>query len=199
MKPTPKGKRPSRWPCIFRGHFIREQVDPRVKTLWERTTGKPAPFGRLRLAFQKEHCRSINPYGSDGCPYREEECAIAFLGTVQSSLLPWIEDPAAYFVKVARSTGIERADNKPLAREMHREEGPGHDGDLRGGHPARRRRDLAPVRGRNPSQRVVPEVLDEEDHLRRAHARPDAIGNLLGSLNLGPRQGPAHDGKESTQ
>lgn len=199
MKSTPKVKRPSRWPCIFRGRFIREQVDPRVKTLWERTTGRPAPFGRLRLTFQKEHCRSINPYGSESCPYREDECAMAFLSAVQNSLLPWIEDPAAYFVKVARSAGIERADNKPLAREKHREEGPSHAGDLRGGHASGRRRGVAPVRGVHPSQGVVPQVLDEEDHLRRARTRPNAIGDLLGSLNLGPRPGPANDGKESPQ
>jgi hypothetical protein len=197
MKTTPKVKRPARWPCIFRGRFIRDQVDPRVKELWEKTTGKPAPFGRLRLNFQREHCRSINPYGSEGCPYREEECALAFLSAVQNSLLPWVEDPAAYFVKVARSGGIERADNKPLAREHHREEGSGQPGvarrDLQPRHGGR----VAAVRGVHPSQGPVPEVLDEEDHLRRARSRPDAIGALLGSLNLGPRQAAPADGSES--
>lgn len=199
MKTSTKPKRLSRWPCIFRGRFIREQIDPRVKDLWERTTGKPAPFGRLRLAFQKGHCSAINPYGSDSCPYREEECALAFLSAVQNSLLPWVEDPAAYFVKVARSAGVERADNKPLARERHREEGSSHPGGLRPGRGPRRNGGVAQVGRADPSPRVVPEVLDEEDHLRRARTRPDAIGDLLGALNLGSRQGPANDGKESAQ
>jgi hypothetical protein len=183
---------------VFKEPFVREQVDPRVKALWEKTTGKPAPFGRLRMNFQREQCSRINPYAGE-CPYRVEECGMAFLSAVQNSLLPWIEDPAAYFVKVARSAGIERADNKPLAREHHREEGPGHAGDLRGGDAAGRGGDLAAFRGTDPSRRVVPEVLDEEDHLRRAHARPNSIGSLLGALNLGTRQGQPSDGSESTK
>lgn len=195
MKSSTGVKRLSRHPCIFRGRFVREQVDPRVKTLWEQTTGKPAPFGRLRMNFQREHCRAINPYGSESCPYREEECAMAFLGAVQNSLLPWITDPAAYFVQVARSTGIERADNKPLAREHHREEGPGHPGAMGVRDGSRRDGYLAGVR---PTD-AIRDVPSEEDDLRRAHARPLAIGDLLGSINLGPRQGPSDDGKESAQ
>jgi hypothetical protein len=199
MKTTPKVKRPARWSCIFRGRFIRDQVDPRVKELWEKTTSKPAPFGRLRQNFQREHCRSINPYGSEGCPYREEECALAFLSAVQNSLLPWVEDPAAYFVKVARSGGIERADNKPLAREHHREERSGDAGDTRGGSPAGRRGDLDQVRRQDPAKRAVPAVLDEEDHLHRAHARPFAIGDLLGAFNARSREVRPTDGSEGTK
>jgi len=200
VKGTPKTRRPSRYPCIFRGRFIRDQVDPRVKELWERTTGRPAPFGRLRLTFQKGHCRLINPYGSESCPYREEECAMAFLGAVQNSLLPWVEDPAAYFVKVARSTGIERADNKPLAREQHRDvHQAGDSGSGRGGHGAGRPGDLAHVRGVHPSQGVRTEVLDEEDHLRRAHARPVSIGSLLGAFNTGAREGRVANGSEGSK
>ena len=124
---------------------------------------------------------------------------MAFLSAVQNSLLPWVDAPAAYFVKVARSAGVERADNKPLARERHREEGSGQPGDLRGGPAPGRRRGVAQVGGVHPPRGVVPEVLDEEDHLRRARTRPNAIGDLLGALNIGSRQGSAHDGKESTK
>jgi hypothetical protein len=199
VKTTPKVRRPSRYPCIFRGRFIRDQVDPRVKELWERTTGKPAPFGRLRLSFQRGHCQAINPYGSEDCPYREEECAMAFLGTVQNSLLPWVEDPAAYFVKVARSSGVERADNKPLARERHLEKGPSHTRDVRGGHAPGSGGDLAPLGGVHRERDVPAPVLDEEDHLRRAHARPFAIGNLLGSLYPRTREGRPADGSEGSK
>jgi hypothetical protein len=196
MKPTPKGRRPSRQSCVFKEPFVREQIDPRVKSLWEKTTGKPAPFGRLRMNFQREHCSKINPYAGE-CPYRVEECGMAFLSAVQASLLPWIEDPAAYFVKVARSAGIERADNKPLAREQHRDvHQAGDDRSGRSGHGTGRPGDLAHVRGVHPSQRLGAEVLDEEDHLRRAHVRPNSIGSLLGALNLGPHQGRTTDGSE---
>jgi hypothetical protein len=147
------------------------------------------------MNFQQEHCRAINPYGSESCPYREEECGMAFLGAIQSTLLPWVEDPAAYFVKVARSTGVDRADNKPLAREHHREEGSGHGRDLLSGREPGRDGDLVRVR----SADAVRDVHSEEDSLRRAHARPNAIGDLLGSLDFGSRQRPAHDGKESAQ
>ena len=195
MKTTPRVKRSARQSCVFRSRFIREEIDPRVKVLWERTTGQSAPFGRLRMNFQREHCRAINPYGGE-CPYREEECGTAFLAAVQNSLLPWITDPAAYFVKVARSSGIERADNKPLAREMHREQtGSGNTGDVRGGHGPRFDGDLAVVRSSN----AIRDIRPEEDNLRRSHARPIAIGDLLGSIDPRPRQGPADDGKASPE
>ena len=179
-------KRMSRWPCIFSGKFVREQVDPRVKAVWESTTGQKAPFGRLRMNFQQEHCRTINPYGSDSCPYREEECAMAFLSAVQNTLLPWVDDPAAYFVKLARANGAERADNKPLAREMHREEGPGNPGGRQRGARPRPPRNGETVRG-----------LTEEDLVRRAANRPQSIGALLGTLHVGPHQDGTSHGKES--
>ena len=125
---------------------------------------------------------------------------MAFLSSVQNSLLPWIDDPAAYFVKVARSSGIERADNKPLAREMHRDLHQAGDNRSGGaGHGTGRPGDLAQLPGVHPGQHVRTEVLDEEDHLRRAHVRPSPIGSLLGTLNLGPRQGRTTDGSEGNQ
>ena len=186
MKPTPRRNAAARYPCIFRGAFIREQVDPRVKELWERTTGSKAPFGRLRMNFQRQHCATINPYGSEDCPYREEECAMAFLSTVQNVLLPWITDPAAYFVKVAKSTGIERADNKPLARERHREEGSSDRRRADAGH--------APGHPRDAGGESA-----DEARLHSARRRPESIGTLLGSLDLGARQGPAQDGSQSAK
>jgi hypothetical protein len=179
-------RKPSPRPCVFKEPFIRDQIDPRVKVIWEKATGKPAPFGRLRKAFQEEHCAKINPYTGTECPYRVEECAMAFLSGVQNATLPWIDDPAAYFVKLVASTGIDRADNKPLAREHHREEGPGHAGGPSTGHRARSGGDEG---GGG----------DAEDRLHSARRRPETIGSLLGSLNLGPRQGRGPDGSEGTE
>ena len=198
MKTTPRRKRPARQSCVFRGRFVREQIDPRVKVLWERTTKKPAPFGRLRMNFQREHCRAINPYGGE-CPYREEECGLAFLAAVQNSLLPWIEDPAAYFVKVARASGVDRADRKPLTREMHREEGSGHPGDARSGNQAGHVGSSGLAGGSGLAQARPAPVVLEETSLRRSHARPESIGNLLGSINLGTRQDGSTDGSQSTK
>ena len=130
MKSTPVRRRPARQSCrrtsgtsvpknhcVFREPFTREQVDPRVKALWEKTTGQKAPFGDLRRTWQNEACARVNPYTSEFCPYRTEECAMSFLSAVQESLLPWINNPAAYFRRVARSYGARMADEKPLARE----------------------------------------------------------------------------------
>jgi hypothetical protein len=201
MKTTPGRKAPARQSCVFRSRFVRDEIDPKVKDLWERTTGNPAPFGRLRMNFQREHCRAINPYGGE-CPYREEECGQAFLDAVRNCLLPWVTNPAAYFVKVAKSSGITRADNKPLAREMHRgPQGPGHAGSPRSGTGEGRQGDLDGLGGPHPPRGVVPQLLgdEDEDRLRRATHRPQPIGDLLGSLNLGPRQGPAENGSTSAK
>lgn len=174
-------RKPSARPCVFKEPFVREQVDPRVKDIWERATGGPAPFGRLRKAFQEEHCSKINPYTGTECPYRPEECAMAFLSGVQSATLPWVEDPAAYFVKLVSSTGITRADEKPLARERHREEGPGHTGDA--------------AAGDRPRSRGDAELGSyDEDRVHRARSRPETIGALLGTLDLGPRPRSERDG-----
>ena len=182
-----RARKPSLRPCVFKEAFVRTQIDPRVKEIWEKATGQPAPFGRLRRAFQQGHCAKINFYTGSECPYRPEECAMAFLSGVQNATLPWIEDPAAYFVKLVESTGITRADEKPLARERHREKGPGDTGDPDTGHrPGRRGHEEG-----GPSS--------EEADLRRAAHRPESIGSLLGTFNLGPREGPSTDGSESTE
>ncbi len=198
MKTTPRRKRPARQSCVFRGRYVREQIDPQVKVLWERTTKKPAPFGRLRMNFQREHCRAINPYGGE-CPYREEECGQAFLAAVKNSLLPWIEDPAAYFVMVARMSGVDRADRKPLAREKHRAEEPGHPGDAPVHLGQGSTGDVGGIGGAQAGRGGEPLLPEEEDHLRRASRRPQPIGNLLGSLNFGTRQDGPTNGSQSTK
>ena len=190
-KPTPGRRRSARPPskrhCVFREPLIRTDVDPRVKVMWERATSKPAPFGRLRKVFQDEHCARVNPYTGSECPYTKEECALAFLQAVQNSLMPWIEDPAAYFVKVAASGGARRADNKPLAREKHLDpQGPGQPVPASPG-------DRAGHAGNEGGWTA------ERDRLRGARRRPVAIGDVLGALHIGARQGRAADGSEGVE
>ena len=166
---TPVRKTPARRSCIFRTEFCRAQVDPRVQSQWRARTGKAAPFGDLRRTWVREHCVRVAP--AEGlCPYPERDCALAFLAAVQTSLTAET-NPMGYFRRVAKTLALERLDNKPLSRDQ---EGP---------------RDRDPVdQGDGSGQ-----------GLRSATTRLLAIGDVLGSLNLGSRQGPAHDGEESTK
>jgi hypothetical protein len=198
--------RKTRFACVFRDPFVREQIDPRIQALWKAEYGVGAPFGDLRRTWRKEHCATINPYGSEGCPYEAKDCAMAFLAAVQSSIGPNITRPAGYFCKVARSTGIVRADNKPLTRDrklgtdvlpkatpqaQEPRRQPGRSGEAeRGayGHPA------GPVVG-VAGERDIPGLFaldtDQRKSLYRARARPRSIGSLLGQDHDGARERPA--------
>lgn len=173
-------KRPNQVPCVFRGTFIREQVDPRIKDAWS----APVPWGDLRKTWKEQHCIRVSGTGyPEDCPYEEEDCALAFL---QCSLAVLGADrPMAAFRVLSRMKGAERADNKPLARESHQKG---------------RRGDLAGQRGADPSWGDAPKVsrVTPAD-LPHAVVRPTRIGDVLRSYDLGPRQGPAHDGKEGTR
>lgn len=175
--------------CVFRGAFVREQVDPRVKTIWEAKTGKQPPFGDLRRIWRQRHCSEVNPYGSDTCPYSESDCAIAFLQAVEVSLARSTTNPTGYFRRVARTGGERRADAKPLTRyvETHSREanqGAIMTGDAQGpGHPG----------GRQPGP------SEGQGDVRRPITRPVPIGDLLGAFDLGPRPGERDDGKASTE
>lgn len=98
-------------PCVFTTPFMIEQVYPR---LYE---DDPAfPFSALIRLWRKEHCATINPYGSESCPYPAEDCAIAFMLAAQQSALAKTSR-VGLFKSIARSTGLTRAENKPLARD----------------------------------------------------------------------------------
>ena len=169
-------------PCVFAHPFVREQVDPRVKVAWEERYGGRAPYGNLRLSWREMHCQTLNPYGSDTCAYRPEQCAMAFLiGVERLAAVPNISEKSAipYFRAIAHSMALERADDKPLSREkqsgtlVHDEaQGPGDTRDVR--------------------------LSDEErQEVHRARSRPIAIGELLGGLDVRPRTQSADDGKAS--
>jgi hypothetical protein len=196
--------RRTRFACVFRDPFVREQIDPRIQSEWKAMYGCGAPFGDLRRTWRKEHCATINPYGSEGCPYEAKDCAMAFYAAVQSSMGPHITRPAGYFRKVARSTGIVRADNKPLSRDRKlatdvlpkarpetkaarwQEGGPGNGSDGTHGDAARPMERVA-------GERDIPGLFaldgDERKSLYRARSRPQSIGSLLGSHHDGAREG----------
>lgn len=169
-------KREGQVPCVFRGSFVREQVDPRIKKAWP---SPRIPWGDLRRTWKAEHCLRVSGTGQpEDCPYSEEECAMSFL---QCAMLAVDKRrPAAYFRTCARTKGQERADNKPLTRE---------------GDPAGPDRDLGSERDTSLIQGLLGE---EEARLYGRRARPVGIGELLGSYDLGPRQGRTDDGEKGS-
>lgn len=114
-KPTPPGEAPARysrtsreWPCIFKMPIATERLDPAIKKLWESRRSDRPKWGDLRTQFRQKHCRLVNPWGSETCPFKDFECALAFYTAVEQSLDA--RNPYAYFMAVARSTGAARAD-----------------------------------------------------------------------------------------
>jgi hypothetical protein len=161
--------------CIFHTAFIREQIDPRVKDLWPT---EKVPFGDLRRTWRLRHCATVNPYwDSEMCPYLASNCALAFLAAVQSATSVGVRNPMGLFRTLARSDGLRRLEDKPLARDQARgEEGPSLTRVAPG--------DPEPRPGSNGDGRDHP-----EDHLRGARRRPVSAGDVLRSLNLGPHSG----------
>ena len=168
--------------CVFSSSFVREQVDPRVKAAWEQRFEVKAPFSRLRLSWREEHCQTLNPYGSETCAYREEQCAMSFLAAVEATTANArdVSGAVGYFRRVARSDATRRADEKPMRRETHAEV------------PAQTQEAFRPS---DPGH--VRLSAEERQDVSRARSRPIAIGELLGGLDLGPRTRPADDGKAS--
>jgi hypothetical protein len=170
--------------CVFNSSFVREQVDPRVKAAWEQRFEAKAPFSRLRLSWREEHCQTLNPYGSDTCAYRQEQCALSFLAAVEATVANARDASGAvgYFRRVARSDATRRADEKPMRRET-REEVPTQTQEA--------------LRPSDPSH--IRHSDEERQELHRTRSRPIAIGQVLGGLHLGPRTGPADDGEASPE
>lgn len=172
--------------CVFRTAFLREEVDPRVAAIWPR---KPVPFGDLRRTWRLEHCATVNPYGDSGlCPYPASDCALAFLATTQYVVEIGGRNPMGLFRKVARSDGLRRLESKPLARDQV-------NGAFRSGD------------GRYRTDRVQPRPSSddrsgdsEQADLHRPATRPSTAGDVLRSLDFGPR--PAwlrQNGEASTE
>jgi hypothetical protein len=114
-KPTPSDKpraryrRTSReWPCIFGLPIARERLDPALQKLWGSRRDDRPKWGDLRTIFRREHCRTVNPWGSETCPFKPEECALAFYQAVEQSL--GARNPYGYLIPISRLSGARRAD-----------------------------------------------------------------------------------------
>lgn len=153
--------------------------------MWKSTFGvSRTPFGDLRNQFRRQHCRTINPYGSEGCPYNTDTCALAFMDAVRVTCDARPKVPVGYFRKVAKTMGAIRADSKPLARERGRIFVLVGDED-----------EPNPRAGR-------PEHLETgPGEVRSPAARPVAIGDLFRQIRVEPRQGSgqADAGEEGTE
>lgn len=181
-KTSPKAPRKKQIPCVFEGEFIRGQVDPRIK---EEYGTQKVPWGDFRRQFKIQYCRRVNPTGHpEDCPFPEEDCAMTFMQTALQA-----RDglkPGALFRVLAKSKGLDRADNRPLTRDRV---------------PAGRPSNLPerPTSGQQGSVRGMAsskaEPVDGSPMPGRT-ARPASLAEVLGSLNLGARQGPAPDGEE---
>lgn len=157
-------------PCVFGGSFIREQIDPRVQAIWQERWKKPARFGELRRLFRERHCRAVNPYGSQTCPYPEKDCAMSFLRAVEVSI-DKSESSLGYYRAVCLSSGARRADEKPLARDR----------EPRPGGPSHQPRPAPIVVQVGDGSTVSILGTAGEDAMRRRLSRPQRIGDLLGS------------------
>lgn len=107
-RPPRYSRTSTEWPCVFGTDFVREQIDPRVKAEWADARDDKPKWGDLRNTFRREHCATVNPWGSETCPFPVEQCGIAFLKAVQQSLKA--RNAHAYFIRVARASGSYRAD-----------------------------------------------------------------------------------------
>jgi len=180
MKKTVSARK---WPCVFAGDFIEKQVNPR---LYEQD--KTTPFGAFQRAWRTFHCAEINPYGSESCPYAEEDCAIAYLMAAQQALGAR-KSRIGLFQILAQKRGWQRAENKPLARSrIVRTDGHQNGAsDLRDGPGAGPGDDLG--HGGTPGTPGPLAQLRTVD-LRSSSHRPQSIGELLRGDGAGPRTQP---------
>lgn len=168
------------WRCIFGTRFFRTEIQPQVQAEWRAKTGKEAPYGALQTIWRRQHCMILNHWGSDECPYDETECALAYLTAIRHAIEDSHRSPKGWFFAHAKIQAILRADHKPLARdrattlELRTD---GQEGDSG-----------APTPSAHAGRGVS-----------RTNTGPQRIGQLLGSLDVRPHQGPAEDGKESTK
>lgn len=206
-QPTPARKaaaRPPRytrtsteWPCIFKDPIATERLDPSIKKLWESRRGDRPKWGDLRTTFRRDHCRTVNPWGSETCPFKVEECALAFYRSIEQSLNA--RNPYGYFTRVCRSSGAARADLGVELRARMRTDvthegamGRAETDRLRAGPPD----GLRAGEGPGPDEHVVRgvDLPDPARGLRGLAARPAPLGDVLRSLDLGSRPRPGPDG-----
>lgn len=184
--------------CIFSEPGMREQRDL-IQRLWRSRFGKSAPFGYFTKTWRERHCATLNPYGSEDCPYAKAECMTAF-GLAAMDASNWL-DPKGRFYHSVRASAAMRADNKPLSRDRMRTDGPQGPGDSRGSIPRHQPRPDpglgggAESRTRDESDQLAPTSGSRD--MRRSGRGLVPMDEVLRSLDLGPHQKPTTDGKES--
>ena len=163
--------KPTRWPCIFKRPEIRADVNPRLKRAYQEYVkpGKYPPYAALQGLWRKEHCQTINPYGSDSCPFEARDCVLAYYQASMKAIEePGVRSVPGLFRILAKRCGIERADNRPLALDRIRSTNganhatiptrPSHVRDLEDGNEER----LGHVRRQPP--RSIGSLLRTDDH-----------------------------------
>lgn len=175
------------WPCVFSTKSILTE-DETVDKMWKKAFGERTPFGDLRNQFRRQHCRTLNPYGSDTCPYAEAACARAFYKSILVTVRAHPKVPVGYFRKVAKTEASIRADEKPLARYSTKV----LTGDREGGS-------LAQEGGTSGLGHAVPAPANEGQRVRSTTSGPVGIGDVLRSLDLRPREPRDHEGQEGSE
>lgn len=192
MKSTPRVPRYVNHPCMFRGELIRE-ADRKIAYEWAKKFTRGAPFSRLRLSWKEQHCRILNRYSSKECPYPERDCVISFLSAVETAI--WdcdeVSHAVGYFRAIIKTMALNRLENKPLARER-----PGLAGTPQLGSAAGPYEPVALADGERGDGTGGIRGIPEEPNLRRSHARPLSIGEVLGTLNVGTRKTELPNGEE---
>lgn len=179
-----------KWEC-FLSTTLPKAVDPEVNTLWKTTFGKRTPFGDLRNQWRRQHCRTLNPYGSDSCPYPLQDCAVSFLIAVDATCRAKPASPVGYFRAVAKSLAAQRADQKPVR--------PLTDSVMRGNIIRTGVPDEEPQAQRSGDPGDTSEGTESRQGLRRPQAGPISIGEVLGQINLRPHQRESPPREEGTE
>ena len=176
-----------RWQCVF-PQPASEMVDSAVDEMWKAAFHKRTPFGDLRNQFRRQHCRTLNPYGSETCPYAMEVCALAFMDAVRVTCDAKPTVPVGYFRKVAKTMAAIRADGAPLARN-------------RGRINVLVEHEAAEFSESHADQRGSSETgLEEEKGRASPPTGPISIGDVLRQIGVQPRPdvertGPGQEGE----
>ena len=176
-------KKPTKWECCF-PQPATEMVDAKVNEMWHESFRKRTPFGDLRNQFRRQHCRTLNPYGSETCPYAIEVCTLAFMDAVRVTCDAKPSVPVGYFRKVAKTMAAIRADGAPLARN-------------RGRINVLVEPEAAEFSESHADQRPSPgDSLEERQRVRGLDTGPVSIGDVLRQIRVQSRPDVERTGPE---
>ena len=151
--------------------------------------GGKVPFGDLRNQWRKQHCRTLNPYGSDDCPWDKRDCIKAYSDAIDKMFRAKPDKPVGYFIKVARVDAARRADEGVDKRIRQRY----------------RATETNVPAAETPPAEIAGDTGDEtvglrqRQGLRSPESGPTGIGELLGTLDVRPRSVQTHKGKEGAE